>query len=216
MGAPHADDMLVIPEINETTTAWCQVKDRLIFLDIAKDRYFSLSDRRNAELSSHIVNTGTENWYQPPSFPRPSDWTEPTRSSQAINTGGFQIGEVARAIWVQRRVESRLFSRSLESVLDDLQRVLAAPPHNGVRLNAGGKASVRAFEYARLIRTAANRCLPRAIALALCLARAGCRSHLVIGIKTSPFGAHSWVQSGADVLSDSVEEVRRYHPILVL
>lgn len=76
--------------------------------------------------------------------------------------------------------------------------------------------SISAFEHARLLRTAADRCLPRSIALALCLASDGKRTNLVIGVKLAPFGAHCWVQSGDEVLNDSVEEVLRYQPILII
>ena len=76
--------------------------------------------------------------------------------------------------------------------------------------------TIRAFEYARLLRTAADRCLPRSIALALCLASDGMRANVVVGVRLAPFGAHCWVQQGGDVLNDSVEEVLCYRPILVI
>ena len=76
--------------------------------------------------------------------------------------------------------------------------------------------TVRAFEHARLLRSAADRCLPRSIALKLRLAKLRHRTHLVIGVKDRPFGAHAWVQHGDIVLNDSLEEVRRYTPILII
>ena len=67
-----------------------------------------------------------------------------------------------------------------------------------------------------MLRTAADRCLPRSIALALRLARHGFAAQLVIGVRTNPFGAHSWTQHEGAVLNDSVEEVLRFKPILIV
>lgn len=75
---------------------------------------------------------------------------------------------------------------------------------------------VRAFEYARLLRTAADRCLARSIALAGCLAAIGDRCHVVLGVTCPPFSAHCWAQQGDTVLNDTLEEVQRYTPILVV
>jgi hypothetical protein len=75
---------------------------------------------------------------------------------------------------------------------------------------------VRAFEHARILRTAANRCLPRSIALSIRLASCGTRANVVIAVKLAPFAAHCWSQAGDVVLNDSVEEVQRYTPLLVL
>ena len=75
---------------------------------------------------------------------------------------------------------------------------------------------LRAFEHARLLRSAADRCLPRSIALSLRLARRGIHAHIVIGVRSDPFGAHCWVQHGEAVLNDTAEEVLRYTPILVV
>jgi hypothetical protein len=38
----------------------------------------------------------------------------------------------------------------------------------------------------------------------------------VIGVRTQPFGAHSWVQNGAVVLNDTPERVSSFTPILAV
>lgn len=35
-------------------------------------------------------------------------------------------------------------------------------------------------------------------------------------VRTNPFGAHSWAQHEDEVLNDSVEEVLRFTPILIV
>lgn len=64
--------------------------------------------------------------------------------------------------------------------------------------------------------TAQDRCLHDSLALVGFLASEGVFPRWVIGVKTRPFGAHSWVQYGGSVLNDQHENVRRYSPILVV
>lgn len=64
--------------------------------------------------------------------------------------------------------------------------------------------------------TAHDRCLHDSLTLVHFLASEGVFAHWVIGVRTQPFGAHSWVQSGETVLNDQHEHVRRYQPILVV
>ncbi len=47
------------------------------------------------------------------------------------------------------------------------------------------------------------------------LASQGCHANLVIGVAL-PFSAHAWVQSGDTILTDALELVEPYTPILVV
>lgn len=74
-----------------------------------------------------------------------------------------------------------------------------------------------AYEKLRpLFLTAQDKCLHDSLALVGFLAWEGAFPRWVIGVKTRPFGAHSWVQIGATVLNDQHENVRRFRPILVV
>jgi hypothetical protein len=73
------------------------------------------------------------------------------------------------------------------------------------------------FERLRpLAFSARDRCLHDSLALVLFLFAEGLSARWVIGVKTNPFGAHSWVQSGRTVLNDQHEYVRAFRPILVV
>jgi len=77
--------------------------------------------------------------------------------------------------------------------------------------------AVGAYQKLRpLIFTAHERCLHDSLALLHFLAAEGIVATWVIGVKTGPFGAHAWVQSGSLVLSDQHEQVRQFQPILVV
>lgn len=133
-----------------------------------------------------------------------------------MEEGPFRLGDVAAALWMQRRVERRLATHSFEQMLIELSTIVAARSPANPAESKRTVRNIRAFQLARLLRSAADRCLPRSIALALCLARHQCRVHVVLGVKLAPFAAHCWVQSRDEVLNDEMEEVRRYTPILVL
>lgn len=126
------------------------------------------------------------------------------------------MADVASAIWFQKRTEKRLSSSSFSAIIFGLSRTLQGTEANSAPDSCGAARVISAFEHARLIRTAADRCLPRSIAMALRLARYGYRADVVLGVKLAPFAAHCWVQCGDEVLNDSLEEVQRYVPILVI
>jgi len=77
--------------------------------------------------------------------------------------------------------------------------------------------AVAAYQRLRLFTfTAHDRCLQDALTLVCFLASEGIAAHWAIGVRTRPFGAHSWVQIGDAVLNDQHEQVRRYTSILVV
>lgn len=196
--------------------AWCVIQDTAIFLDIRGDRYFRLPvDQNRRFLDEHdLPDPGVA--VQPAAMPLPPSWRLPIRQCPAIHEGPFLLGDVARALWMQRRIERQLATGSFAAVLDHAHRATGTRLCEADIQDELPRREIRAFERAKLLRTAADRCLPRSIALALCLARRGLRANVVLGVKLAPFAAHCWVQGNDEVLNDEVEEVLRYTPILVL
>jgi hypothetical protein len=197
-------------------TAWCVIDGTVVMLDIVRDRYFRLPEQRNQRFLADIGQPLPEAPVQPRSFPMPPGWLAPATRRDAFDDAPFRLGDVARSLWTQRRAEQRLAARPLHTVLADLRDVWTGLGRADAFLSPQAMREVQAFERARLLRSAAGRCLPRSIALALCLARRRCRAHLVLGVKLAPFAAHSWVQVQDAVLGDELEEVLRYTPILVV
>lgn len=202
--------------LNSNEQAWCQIDGTLIFLDIARDRYFQLTDCENHDMVIQMQLAGLPTSHQPACLPRPSALMQAKRTSDAIGKGAFNLGEVARAMWVQRRVERRLKVQGFGPTLCYLCQLLNSR-HLDMPVSADtAQKVISAFAQGGLIRTAADRCLPRSIALAICLAARGVDVQLVIGVKIAPFGAHCWVQAGDEVLNETVEEVLRYEPIIAV
>ncbi len=67
-----------------------------------------------------------------------------------------------------------------------------------------------------LVFSAHDRCLHDSLCLVRFLAMEKIAADWVIGVRTRPFAAHSWVQRGSLVLNDLHENVRAYEPILVV
>ena len=201
---------------DRTGLAWCVIGEVAVFLDIANDRYFRLAEAENARFLDEVGTETSRHFHQPDAFPLPANWQPPARRCGAIDQGPFRLGDVARALWVQRRVERRLDARSLSGVLGDLRETISGRHLTAPLKSERIRRDIRAFQHARLLRTAADRCLPRSIAMALCLARRQCRANVVLGVKLAPFAAHCWAQCHDEVLNDELEEVLRYTPILVL
>lgn len=136
----------------------------------------------------------------------------------AAQTGPFRIDDVARALWWQRRVERQLAARGFNLALRRTREVLDQVPDRPRRAGRPDVIDrfVAAFAHASLIRTAADRCLTRSLAMALVLASFGLRCTVVLAVKRSPFAAHAWTQHAGHVLNETLEETRRYAPMLIL
>ena len=103
---------------------------------------------------------------------------------------------------------------SIAMVVATRRERLKGPSSDSLEAMRRGTA---AYEKLRpFVFTAQERCLHDSLALVGFLAMEGALPRWVIGVKTSPFGAHSWVQSGETVLNDQHEYVRRFRPILVV
>jgi len=72
-----------------------------------------------------------------------------------------------------------------------------------------------AFHRVKRYLSETDQCLIRSVAMARLLARRRQRIHVIIGV-TLPFAAHCWTQAGATVLSDDIDQVRAYTPLLAV
>lgn len=120
---------------------------------------------------------------------------------------------MAAATWAA----AALRLRSLRSIVDHVARRSSRLDHPEAGPQARLRDAVAAFEALRpLMFTARDKCLYDSVALACFMASEGLKTQWVIGVKTQPFAAHSWVQTGTVVLNDLHENVRSFKPILVV
>lgn len=104
--------------------------------------------------------------------------------------------------------------------LEDIATNVLCLRHGGEDRNADhARLQGAVSSYMRLrpfVLSAHDRCLHDSLCLIRFLAAQRLFPSWVIGVRTRPFGAHSWVQSGGLVLNDLHENVRAYTPILVV
>lgn len=75
-------------------------------------------------------------------------------------------------------------------------------------------ALAQRFERWIILAPVSSKCLVRSFMLLRYLQRRGHAARWVFGVRTWPFRAHCWVQSGSVVLDDAQERLVAYAPIL--
>lgn len=103
--------------------------------------------------------------------------------------------------------------KAVEALRDRAPR--GAPEHAGLAMDRA-RQTVLAFVRLRPLGFAArDGCLFDSLTLIRFLAFEHLYPCWVIGVRTNPFGAHSWVQQGDLIYNDLPERVRKFTPILV-
>ena len=212
-----------------TNVHWCISGGRVIFLDAEADRYFCLSLAANAaflrlfregrqpgdgQFLCSLVRRGVllED-------AAPSALTAPTAippaTADLMNRPGCSSNllDIARALAAEAGAAWRLRTQSLPAALRSPRRIRARGRHD---VAATLRRIVSAFAALSLFLRSTDRCLVRALAVHSACRRQGIDTRLVLGVRTNPFGAHSWVQLGDSVIFGDFEQVRLYTPIAVL
>jgi hypothetical protein len=222
----------------------CIVSDQAVLLDLRRSRYLALDLRQWQVLNGSVVpqdaalrrlrpdrQTDVERLgrsllqqgifrHSPTAAPRQTAASAPDSSMDvrdAVPCRSIGAGRAARfvaaASWATFTLRLRPLRAAVDQVARRSSRLIGTDTDHPERL----RDAVAAFETLRpLMFTARDRCLYDSLALTRFLAGEGLRSQWVIGVKTQPFAAHSWVQAGGVVLNDLHERVRSFKPILVV
>jgi hypothetical protein len=223
----------------------CRTDDGVIFLDAKRDRYFGLGGAGVAALPHFVSNwpggdasrsgqamevphaevhrvadsliqrgllcrgrdespprrTGVP----PLSVDLPKSVLEAQRSPRVVDLIYFAIACV-RALWLIKRLP----------LVTIASRVTAARSNEGPLDLVEVFGLVQVFRrLRRLFFSEKDRCLLSALALVLFLRYYGHFPLFVIGVKTRPFAAHSWVQQGELLLEGDPASICHFVPILV-
>lgn len=193
----------------------CAFTGRIICLDLSASRYFLLEEEAAeafAALAEGAANNEQINWLAkrnlvetgvPLTPPPPAD--HPAESLYDGPVAAPSPWLLLEAIISQSRARRRLSDQSLGALIvpTDL------PSADFDRCQPVAAAFARSARY----RDATDQCLVRALAMRTMLAHRGLGVDLVIGV-TLPFAAHCWIQAGAVVLSDPLDRVRNFKPLL--
>jgi hypothetical protein len=213
--------------------SFCEVSDRLLFLDILADRYFCLqpaaersfrlvvndiiSSEEDRSALSGMLETGV--LIESPDAHRPHPFRLQRHASlsllEDLRAPVRAAGLVDALISILTARLSLRFTR-LHKIFKEVDLFKTPWPHSGVvDLDAIRKAAATFEATSRILRSH-DTCLSRSLALARHLGAKGLPADLVIGVKLRPFAAHAWVQSGRWVVNDHIDTIRAYAPILAV
>ena len=203
---------------------FCCIRGAYIFLDLADERYFMLRGNAAASFDNCLNGTMTRhdiavltalnittNASQPQKLP-----AKPIRRAEdSVLDGTPEYCSpllIARALLAQNAARRELDRRPLKQILVELINP-ASPPAACSIPTRNGLAS--AFQRTRRYRPALDQCLVRGLAMKRMLGRRNCEADLVIGVAL-PFAAHCWIQAGTTVLSDPIDTIRPFTPLLAI
>lgn len=209
---------------------YCKVGREFIFLDTLDDRYVALQGEerasfarlvshslqaRDQEIVARLVGAGllSRSLEDPP--------VRPCMMPAAASALGHvpmtaAPGSVLHACARLALAAAALRLRPLRHVLARLARRKARRRPGNLADEQALRPLAAAFATTALIAAPLDRCLPRALALAHAMIDLGLAPDLVIGVRLQPFGAHSWVEHAGVLVSDTLEHVREFTPILAI
>ncbi len=203
----------------------CDLVDVIILLDLQSCRYrmltggaadalraFLVGEHSPQQLSwlinQHIVELGAAAgplFHQVSPLPTASIYDDAAHAARPLL--------IVHALVAQRSACRTIKRVPLLNILQALDARLKAVDEPNLLFR--GEQVAQAFRRSWRWAPQLDACLPRGIAMASMLASLVQPAQLVIGVML-PFAAHCWVQSGSTVLTDPVEKVRSYTPILVV
>jgi hypothetical protein len=213
----------------------CEVDGHIVFLDIAQDRYFTLTNdlesglRRflaHGNVSASLLRELSARGILPDaSDPRAciskTSSRRPSRSAieqpaAALNRGPglATIIEVTATTW---SIRHQLKTHALKTIIDDAiaykrskagRRAIETIAYEETLLHAAWE-----FACARRYVPIDPLCLLDSLSLLRFLSRRGLCATLVFGVTLEPFTAHCWLQAGALVLNETLSDANTYTPI---
>ncbi len=210
---------------------FCVSNSRVICLDILADRYFGFSDCTDRALQALL--TGRE--LMPHEIDHLSQLCiegilvanasspahamtllEPQTDSGSLSLGPDFHQTVALALGLLLLSGFELRARPLSQIVERIRTVNAKPTEALNTKKIPRDNILAAFAACRKIMSAQDKCLKNALALFRLLRIYGHPCQFVIGVRSRPFAAHAWVQDGAEVLIDELDNVRLYTPIFTV
>lgn len=223
----------------------CRVEEQVVLLDLRANRYLGVGGPQLSAMARFIVDwpfteakpsstnseAGLERWLvtliERKMLTSAADADQPRGTihapTETLNTDLLAARRVIRwrtlldLGWSAAVSSHWLKRRSLADIagaVGGLRRqhdTQVAPAADMLRASVASYTRLRPF-----VLTTHDKCLHDSLTLVHFLARRGLYPNWVVGVRTRPFGAHSWVQEGSLVLNDLHETVRAFKPILVV
>ncbi|BEV13159.1 lasso peptide biosynthesis B2 protein (plasmid) [Asticcacaulis sp. DW145] len=212
--------------------SFCNSGNRLVFLDLAADRYFMLPNdlesafrrllvsaknaERDIEFECRLKSAGilVDDESAGSSLKAMTERVAPT-SEFSLRGKPTKLVLILSSICIQIETELMIRFRGLKPTIQMMRAERVRYGKKEPKELLDRDAVVSSFLSTRRIVPTQDRCLSWAISMARYLAKNGQHSQLIIGVNTSPFSAHAWTQQNDVVISDYIDRVRDYNPILV-
>lgn len=205
---------------------YCEAGDELVFLDLARDRYFALRGadraaferlRANLPNDSHAMTMLMRNGILVRSNDscglEPAHVDVPAQDLSAARYR-FSLAEAiaaARSLyWARRAMRPERIGATVAGL------AAAKLALGGAEADAEMVAVAARYAASRWIVPISPRCLVDTLALDRILLQRGFAATLVFGVRTNPFAAHSWLQARRTVLTGTAAEARNFTPIMVV
>jgi hypothetical protein len=222
----------------------CRAGGQLILLDLQRGRYLSLSGlqahdvgalfcERSTPQAHPVTNPGRRTQQAidrlraqgllvdgPSVTPQTIAYAEASASLDLgpVPLRSIRLSELASFVVSLARGKAWLRWRSLYSIVNLIEarrqgsaRFSQDASRESVERLLGVYGALQPLAF-----SAHGQCLLDSLVLLEFLHRSGCHAQWFIGIRTSPFRAHAWLQLHGTVLNDRFENVRRFEPILVV
>lgn len=208
---------------------YCEVENAFVFLDIRQDRYIQLSQRLTDTLVATregrpakgdidaLISTGLFVSGNLPAGLAATRVIKPRVSALEQNYANATFLRSVAMAWAHTVAIQQLKTRPLHRTLDRYAKlrtrrrshVPRSPEISTIEL-------ARAFQLSNLLVPRHDRCLLKSLALVEFLSLYRRYPAIVFGICLRPFSAHCWVQDKDILLSDHIDEISHYTPILRL
>jgi len=218
--------------ITRSGVSFCEVSDRLLFLDLYADRYFLIAEDAERSLREVIGGCcfGSEQRRALGGLLRagvlletsddrvPRCFESPSAPTTSLLDGArpARLRERLKALSMLSVARVQLRFAALHVILGRLEASKAAQPDSARFSSQRLQEVADAFEWtSRMIRSH-DQCLARSLAATRRLTVLGVPAELVIGVRLRPFAAHSWAQVKHFLVNDHIDTVRTYTPILAI
>lgn len=204
----------------------CTAADAIVLLDVRQDRYF---------LVPSAITAPTALWLASPQDILPPSELLALLERRAVRKVGDrlpvpEICEIALPLTLEESTSRPTLRPGTHLHIDAIVaatwlalrlRPLARLLEQASRRAAGGtrldpdllRIRLAAFHQARRLNPLPRNCLLDSLALHSWLVRGGHASRIVLGVATTPFAAHCWLQDENAILNDHYDRVSRFTPI---
>lgn len=214
--------------------SFCQVDGTRIFLDLDRDRYFSLGETADAAFDALLgerrptdADNETIQYLVATGILVEQEFGEAPRPCRGVAIDRAPLAEDHSAHAVPTRVIRTAFALQLEKLryrkegLPRLwKRLKARKDAERASLRPGGAPELEdialRFEAAGRMVGSLNQCVPFSASIARACLSAGIDAELVLGVKLRPFEAHAWAVANRTLLSDRLATVAQFTPIAIL